>query len=123
MKIVKIKQERQENGLWGTPFNCFKMSGTPPFGDEYKLKLQSAIIVAFNERYNRRFEIINNSFSNSFYIKAHTDMYNLTQDILFNVHYNIYEVIEDTLYEFEDEKEHNSFLRKNKIKQLEENNV
>ena len=54
MKIYSISQEKQENGLWGTPMNCFKMSGMPPLNDEYKWKLQSAIIAAFDEKYNRK---------------------------------------------------------------------
>ena len=40
---------------------------------------------------------------------------------MFNLYYSNYEVINDTLYEFENEKEHNVFLRKDKLKKI--NNV
>ena len=56
MKKYEIEQERQENGLWGTPMNCFKMDRMAPFNDR-KWKLHSAGLALLDQKWGVPFEI------------------------------------------------------------------
>lgn len=114
MKVIKIKQNRQSNGLWGTPQNCYYIEYIPIY-DERKILLFSAITAAFEERYNKPFKIVF-SDENKFRIRT-DDGYNAFTEI-YSLYYEDYEVIDDTLYEFDNEQEHKIFLRKNKLKKL-----
>jgi len=122
MKAIKILQKKQENGLWGMPFNCFKMSDVM-IPSKYEV-LNSAIVAAVNEKYNRPFEIFMMS-DEGFAIQIYTNTYPEKTE-MFYLRYSEYEIIDDTLYEFrssnitnENEKEHLLFLREKKLKQLE----
>jgi len=112
MKIYNISQEKQENGLWGTPMNCIGIDRLAPF-DKRKELLQSAAIVMVDQIHNCNFKIIN-STDNGFFIQIYKE-----RDLLRTFVYSRYEIVDNTLYEFEDEKEHVLFLRKQKLKQLE----
>ena len=113
MRTHIIKQEKQDNGLWGTPFNCFGIDKLAPF-DKRKEILNSAAIALYDQIYNCKFEIIN-STDNSFLFNS---SYNTKHGIV-SFLYKKYEVIGNTLYEFDDENEHNIFLRRQKLLHLE----
>lgn len=72
--------------------------------------LFSALITSINENYNQRFEICLTS-DNGFYI------YIPAQRFL-NISYKNYELVDNFLYEFDNEQEHIAFLRKQKINSL-----
>lgn len=114
MKIIEIKQKKQENGLWGTPFNCYKIDKLPP-SDNRKCHLRSALIAAINQKYNKKFEVFN-STDDGFAIEIPSS------DLFSNWYmfpYENYEVVDDILYEFDNDQEHIAFLRKQKINSLE----
>ena len=117
MRVEKIKQNKQDNGLWGTPLNCYYISRIPSI-DNRKCLIHSAWLAAINQVYNRKFKVY---YSNDegILIKIDIEFYGTLQrgeDLTLN--YSNYEVLDNTLYEFDNEKEHNKFLRKLKIKQL-----
>jgi hypothetical protein len=114
MKLYKIKQEKQSNGLWGTPLNCVKISGMSI--DDDKNLFWSAVICLINEHFNRKFEI-SDYFGKGVYVNLYSD--SVSDSFIMN--YDRYEVIDDTIYEFSDAQEKIVFLRKNKIKQLNKN--
>lgn len=114
MKIFEIRQEKQENGLWGTPFNCFKIDKLAPFNDR-KWKLRSAAIALLDQKWGVPFEIFGSTDS-GFGIRIPS----LEGGKMFGIQYDKYEVVDNILYEFENEQEHTIFLRKNKIKELNE---
>lgn len=113
MKIIKIKQKKQSNGMWGTPLNCYGLD-SPPISDERKYLIWNAWICAINEKFNRRFKF-RNCFNYGVWVNVGDSAYYMS--------YDNYEVIDDILYEFDSEQEHVNFLRKIKIKQLERNNI
>jgi len=108
MDIIPIKSKKQDNGLWGMPRNCYQMDNFIT-KDERKEIIRSAAITLLNERYNRRFEIFY-SCETSFSIRFEHKIYTLM--------YSNHEVIGDVLYQFVDDKEHNIFLRKQKLVKL-----
>lgn len=111
MRTYQIKQKRQENGLWGTPINCIKIDYLPL--DSRKYMLHSAAIALIDQIWNCKFEIFN-STDNTFLIQLYGEKHRLVSFL-----YKNYELVDDVIYEFENEQEHTIFLRKNKIKQLE----
>lgn len=125
MKIIEIKQKKQENGLWGTPFNCYKIDKLPP-SDNRKCYLRSALIAAINQKYNKKFEAFN-STDDGFAIEIYDSAIPLCEgapssDLFSNWYmfpYENYEVVDDILYEFDNDQEHIAFLRKQKINSLE----
>jgi len=57
MKQYIISTPKQENGIWGTPFQCVKMGKIIVLSDENWLK-RSALIMGISEIYkNETFEI------------------------------------------------------------------
>ena len=114
MKIIKIKQKKQDNGIWGIPYNCYYIDYIPVH-DERKMIIFSAIIAAFNDYHNRKFKI-NFSGSSSFTIRT-GDTDNSFGEY-YKLYYENYEVIDDTLYEFANKQEHIIFLRKHKLNKL-----
>lgn len=115
MKIIEIKSKKQENELWGMPLNCFKIDKWYFNNNELLL---SALLIAIDEKFNRKFEIFD-STDKGFIINLLTRDYNNTTSRMFGFKYSNYEVIDNKLYEFDNDQEHMSFLRKEKIKQLE----
>lgn len=113
MKVIKIKQKKQDNGLWGTPYNCYFIDNVP--FDNRKMMIFSAAISAISERFNQRFKILFSN-NNGFKIRVGDDM---GFGNYYSINYDRYEVVNDTLYEFESEQEHITFLRKQKLKKLE----
>jgi len=109
MKIIKIKAKKQENGLWGTPLNLYRMDSVIHNSEKNDL-IHSAICVAVNETHEKKFEILL-SDENGFIL-------NISNCGHFSIKYSRYEVVDDCLYEFNDEQEHNTFLRKNKLKKI-----
>ena len=109
MKTIKICSEKQDNGLWGTPLYCYSMDGYH-FYDNKRELLNSALIMAISETWCETFKVYD-STEHGFSVKVGGEK-------RYNVHYCRYEVINNTLYEFDNEKEHKVFLRKNKLKQL-----
>jgi hypothetical protein len=117
MKKIKIKQTKQSNGMWGTPINCFAMD-SPPIFDKRKYLIFNAWSCAINETFNRKFSFKN--FGGGFtsvWVKIYDDSEFGKSYLLL---YDRYEVVDDTLYEFENDAEHKKFLRKHKIQQLNE---
>lgn len=112
MKIYEINQEKQSNGIWGTPLNCYYIDKFLLL-DDRKLKLQSAAIALFNQIWNTPFKIIN-ATPNGFIFESEN-----TKSKLLSFRYDRYELVDNKLYEFETDKEHKIFLRKQKLKNLE----
>lgn len=113
MKKYKIEQEKQVNGLWGTPINCYSIDFTHGiFLDNRKQLLFSAGIALLSQIWNRPFKIFNNT-DNGFAIEIDVDG---GRRLGFN--YDKYEISDDILYEFETDKEHIAYLRKHKLKKL-----
>jgi hypothetical protein len=111
MKVIEIKSKKQDNGIWGMPLNCYGIEGSLWMNDEI---LISAIIMAVDEKYNKNFKLTfykNNNFLISVKFSQGEEM--------FFIKLEKYEIINNTLYEFDNEKEHLVFLRQKKIKQLE----
>lgn len=113
-KVIKILQKKQENGLWGMPLNCFKIENVR-IPSEYEI-LNSALVAAVNEMYNRSFEIFMMS-DTGFVIQTYTTYPEKTE--MFYLRYSDYEIIDDTLYYFDDSTEHTAFIRKHKLNKLE----
>jgi len=114
MKAIKIKQEKQLNGIWGTPLNCYYIENSPIF-DDRKMLIFSAVIAALNEKFDRPFRI---TYSDNEGFKIRTgDTDNSFGDI-YRILYHRYEVIDDTLFQFDNDQEHITFLRKHKLKKL-----
>lgn len=107
MKVIKIKQEKQDNGLWGTPLNCYAIDSVPI--DNRKIMIFSAVIVAVNEHYKKPFKITC-SDDEGFKIEINVSIY--------RIWYDKYEVIDDTLFQFDNDQEHITFLRQHKLKKL-----
>jgi len=58
IEYYDIKNERQDNRLWGTPMNLLEIYSTSLNID---LELHSAIVIAIDEIYNTKFRIQNQS--------------------------------------------------------------
>lgn len=114
MKKYEIKQERQENGMWGMPLNCYSIDSFILLDDRKHL-LFSATISLINQIWNCPFEIIC-STTEGFNININTTKRNK----LFGIRYDKYEIIDNVLYEFENCQEHSTFLRKQKLEKLNE---
>lgn len=116
MKKINIKSKKQENGLYGIPYNCYSILGAPPINDDKKNTLFSAIVTALDERYNTGFKI---SFlsKKSFFITIEQNQYSNQNTFL--IHFDKYEYADNILYEFENDNEKTTFLRKYKLKELE----
>lgn len=112
---VKIKTKKQDNGLWGTPNNCYKINGLPPSDSEIEI-LSSAIITAIDEKYNSPFYIEYNMYDKGFFISIKTE-----NDELFKLHHIMYDIClleDDTIIYFESVEEKKIYLRKHKIKRI-----
>jgi hypothetical protein len=57
LSFYKLRTERQDNGLWGTPLKLKSIDGNIIFKDEEKEKLFSAIIMAFAETKEENFSL------------------------------------------------------------------
>jgi len=108
-KYIKIKQKKQDNGLWGMPINC-KSIDDVVFHNEL---LHSAIIIAFDEKYNKPFKISLTSHK-GFFFEVFSDNLNTMYQII----YDNYEIDNNKLYFFNSKKEHNTYLRKKKLEYL-----
>ena len=108
MKKIKIKQEKQYNGVWGCPLSCTSIDYFP-LSDQRKHLIFNASLVAIAETHNTTFQIFNSSDEN-FFIKI--------QNTIYKLEYHKLEVVDDILYKFDNEKEHKIFFRKQKIKKL-----
>lgn len=108
MVKIKIKSEKQDNGLWGSPLSCSSIDWVPIY-DKRKNLIFSASLIAISENYKSYF-IIFNSNKDGFFIKINDATYKLEYDRL--------EVFDNILYEFDNQKERIIFLRKHKIKEL-----
>lgn len=118
MKEIKIKSKKQDNGIWGMPLNCVKIENFSIISDYNNLKF-SAIIMAITEQYNKKFEIWRIS-DTGFTINLDSPIFSENYSgTLYTMKFSNYEVVDDILYEFQNEQEHTNFLRKYKIKNLE----
>lgn len=114
MKVIKIRQTKQDNGLWGIPYNCYYIDYIPVH-DERKIMIFSAILAAFNDYHNKSFKIDFSSGSGFVIRTGDTDN---SFGNFYKLFYKNYEVIDDNLYEFANEQEHLVFLRKHKLNKL-----
>jgi len=106
---IKIKAEKQENGLWGTPISCYMIEETP---DQENELLFSALLIALSEWWkSKTFKVYN--------ISKHGFIVDILGR-LYSIFYRNYFVIDYTLYEFKTGKERSRFLRKYKIGKLNE---
>jgi hypothetical protein len=111
MITYTIEQERQNNELWSIPANCVGIDRILLL-DKRKELLYSAAIALFNQIWNCKFEIINSTY-HSFKFKKIESLF------IRNFTYNLFELIDNQLYYFDTEYERKVFLRKYKLKQLE----
>lgn len=112
----KISAERQENGLWGTPLNCFKKRGLPP--KDYHLQvLGSAILIGIDEQYNTKFSVEYMDYNDDgFYVILNDE--NLQANKLLLIKYDICLMEDDTIIYFDSVEEKNNYLRLHKIKKI-----
>ena len=96
---VKIKTKKQDNGLWGTPNNCYKINGSPPKDHDLNI-LASAILIAIDEQYNIKFSVKYMDYTeDGFYViltddnPRTEDEKQIMNDILAGVKTKNYEVI------------------------------
>ena len=108
MKKIKINAKKQDNGLWGIPYYC---GGIDTFIllDDRKELIFSASLVAIAEYYKSNFTVFN-STDKAYFVKIRSSNYKIV--------YDRYEVVDDILYEFENDDEHKVFLRKQKIQKI-----
>lgn len=96
---LKIKAKKQENGLWGTPFNCVYIDKVVFVSDE-NWKLRSAIMMALAEVYpNHKYRIENSSetgFTVTLYL-GYIDPANPNKK-WYRINYKNYELKGDTLF-------------------------
>jgi hypothetical protein len=114
MKVIKIKQEKQDNGLWGTPLNCYAIDRVS-IQDDRKIMIFSAVIVAVNEKYQRKFKILS---SNNHEFRIQISGNDISVGDYYKISYDKYEVIDNTLFQFDNDQEHITFLRQHKLKKL-----
>ena len=114
MKVIKIKQKKQDNGIWGTPYNCYAIESVPMFDDK-KMLIFSAVIIALNEKFDRPFRITY-SDNNGFIIQLLSNYDGFGN--IYKICYDRYEVVNDTLFQFDNDQEHITFLRQHKLKKL-----
>lgn len=110
---IQIKREKQSNGLWGMPLNCYSMDKFLNL-DDRKMLLFSALVTAIDEKYNSRFKIRFSS-EESFVVYVEDNYKTKTYQII----YDDYEIEDNIVYGFENKKEHLLFLRNKKLKKLE----
>jgi len=115
MKTYLIKSKKQDNGLWSMPMKCIGIDKMM-FNDKRKMLIESAALVLFSQIfYNCKFKI-SNSTDRGFIV----DIYQNDGNVKINPFlYENYELIDNTLYEFDNNKEHISFLRIHKLQRLE----
>ena len=111
MKTYKIEAEKQDNGIWGSPYHL-KSSDFFIMKSSKKYLIHSAICQVISQIYDRDFDIFM-SDENGFKV-------NIDGVGTGSIKYYQYEVINDNLYAFKDDNEHNIFLRKYKLKKLNE---
>lgn len=118
MKKIEIKSQKQDNGIWGMPLNCVKMNNFKLYND-YLVLLSSALIIAIDEKFNRKFEIWYEDDYLSVIIQSESiSDYSFNLGKRYTVYFKNYSVIDNTLFEFDNEKEKKIFLRKQKINKL-----
>lgn len=117
MTKIEIKSEKQDNGIWGCPLNCYAIDSII-ITDNRKLLIFSAVLNAFDEKYNINF-FIKLSTQNGFMIYVSGAGRLRGGRSHFSIKYDNYEVIDDILYQFDNQKERLEFLRKNKLIKLE----
>lgn len=77
MKEIKwewvIQSNKQDNGLYGMPFSCYKLDGMPILSNEDEEVLRSAIIISIAEAYpDDTFEIFW-STTEGFFVKLNNN--------------------------------------------------
>ena len=96
------------------PLNCTEISNFRLLNEKNYL-LHSALLVAIDEKYNSKFQVINMN-DDGFTISI--DSVNNFSKKLFYITYSNYEIVYNNLYEFDNKIEHTRFLRKHKLKYL-----
>ena len=112
MKQIEIKTKRQENELFGIPLNCYQLDDIIILDDKKSL-LFSAILQIIDDTYKTPFKVIFKK-DYGFYIDLSKNIFD-DNSILFFMEYENFEVINNCLYIFDDNKEKTIFLRKHKI--------
>jgi len=106
MKIIPIKSKKQDNGLWGMPKNCYYIEHYFQLEERNEFIL-SALINCLNTKFNERFEMSLLSEKKIYFkFEKHGTVI---------LSFNDYEVFNDKLYEFDNVNEHNIFMRKQKL--------
>lgn len=118
MKKIQIKSKKQDNGLWGMPLSCTRLTNIPILDDDKNIKF-SAISCAISEQYNdTTFDIFYVNM-NGFIIKINN--YNNSDKLtIFSIKYENYEVDDNILYEFENDNDRKIFFRNKKLNKLNE---
>ena len=109
MKIYQIKSKKQDNGLWGSPMNLYKIefiNGYPK--DDYLNLLISAIIIKFDEIYNISFSC--KIYDNIMTISVKSKNYKIS--------YKYYGVVDYKFYYFENDDDIKLFSRNQKLNKL-----
>lgn len=109
MKSHIIKSPRQDNGIWGTPLNLFKIENN--YWDKDEL-LHSAIIISFSEVFpNNKFQICWQN-KDGFFVKFEEEIKNKK---FFNIKYNMYKLEDYMLIIFESDEERINYERHDKL--------
>lgn len=113
---VKIKTKKQDNGLWGTPNNCYKINGSPPKDHDLNI-LASAILIAIDEQYNIKFSVKYMDYTEDGFYVILTDE-KIQKNKLLLIKYDICLLEDNTIIYFDDIEERKIYLRKLKIKRI-----
>lgn len=117
MRNFQIKLEKQSNGTWGSPLNLIEIKGAYYYFNIDLHELNNALIMLLDEKYNKKFKI-DCSKDRMFIEFLNTDSY---QKKNYVICYDRYFVDGNTVYEFNDLKEKELFLRQFKINKLKQN--
>lgn len=115
---TKINTKKQDNGLYGTPFNCKEIEGIPPFNYDLEV-LSSALIIHFDEKHSRRFHV--KYKDNGLFVEIVDERYHGIK--LFHINYDSFILEDDILYFYLKKENKIKHERKLKIKMLLNNQI
>jgi len=115
MKINRIYSNPQDNGLWGAPINLKRIKYEGQFSlfdNKIDQKTLSAVIIVFNQLYNKPFKC---------YFYNDKILFQIINGEKFIEYYNNFGLIDNTLYVFKDDNDKLVFNRMIKLKKINEN--
>ena len=117
MTINRIFAKKQDNGIWGTPQNLYRMDmGILPKDDLHFLI--SGMIIKFDEMYNVRFRC---KVGETYMTITHEVNNGYDRNKTYTLHYKDYRIVNDKLYFLETDEDKIKFSRSQKIHKIKNN--